>query len=82
MTKNQAILAQFSTAIAAYCGTFVGLFGMQSMKDLIGSDIMVPFTAGEFVTIIEPCDDMESYVGIEGEETGAVSAGFGIFGGD
>ena len=52
------------------------------MKDLIGSDIMVPFTAGEFVTIIEPCDDMESYVGIEGEETGAVSAGFGIFGGD
>jgi len=49
MTKNQAILAQFSTAIAAYCGTFVGLFGMQSMKDLIGSDIMVPFTAGGFV---------------------------------
>jgi len=49
MTKNQAILAQFSTAIAAYCGTFVGLFGMQTMKDYIGDDLMVPFTAGGFI---------------------------------
>lgn len=49
MTKNEAILAQFSTAIAAYCGTFVGLFGMQTMKDYIGDDVMVPFTAGGFI---------------------------------
>jgi zinc transporter 7 len=49
MTKNQAILAQFSTAIAAYCGTFVGLFGMQTMKDYLGDDLMVPFTAGGFI---------------------------------
>lgn len=49
MTKTQAIMAQFSTAIAAYCGTFVGLYGMQTMKDYLGSDLMVPFTAGGFV---------------------------------
>jgi len=49
MTKHQAILAQFSTAIAAYCGTFVGLFGMQTMKDYLGNDLMVPFTAGGFI---------------------------------
>ncbi len=49
MTKNEAIFAQFSTAIAAYCGTFVGLFGMQTVKDFIGNDLMVPFTAGGFV---------------------------------
>ncbi len=49
MTKNQAILAQFSTAIAAYCGTFVGLFGVQSVTDYVGSDIMTPFVAGGFV---------------------------------
>eukprot|EP00557_Chaetoceros_sp_GSL56_P005375 CAMPEP_0176488756 /NCGR_PEP_ID=MMETSP0200_2-20121128/6893_1 /TAXON_ID=947934 /ORGANISM="Chaetoceros sp., Strain GSL56" /LENGTH=402 /DNA_ID=CAMNT_0017885789 /DNA_START=179 /DNA_END=1385 /DNA_ORIENTATION=- len=49
MTKSQAIMAQFSTAIAAYCGTFVGLYGMQTMKDYLGSDLMVPFTAGGFV---------------------------------
>lgn len=49
MTKPQAIMAQFSTAIAAYCGTFVGLYGMQTMKDYLGSDLMVPFTAGGFV---------------------------------
>lgn len=53
MTKHQAILAQFSTAIAAYCGTFVGLFGAQTLKVFINNgddtDLMVPFTAGGFV---------------------------------
>ncbi len=49
MTKNEALFAQFSTAIAAYCRTFVGLFGMQTVKDFIGNDLMVPFTTGRFV---------------------------------
>ena len=42
-------MTQFSTAIAAYCGTFIGLFGMDQMKQIIGYDLMVPFTAGGFI---------------------------------
>jgi hypothetical protein len=49
MTKNQAIKTQFSTAIAAYCGTLIGLLGMEQMKQIIGYDLMVPFTAGGFI---------------------------------
>lgn len=49
MTKKQAIMTQFSTAIAAYCGTLIGLFGMDQMKQIIGYDLMVPFTAGGFI---------------------------------
>ncbi len=49
MTKNQAIKTQFSTAIAAYMGTYVGLVGMEHMKLFFGYDLMVPFTAGGFI---------------------------------
>mmetsp|Transcript_24912 Transcript_24912/g.37241 ORF Transcript_24912/g.37241 Transcript_24912/m.37241 type:complete len:335 (-) Transcript_24912:191-1195(-) len=49
MTKKQAIMTQFSTAIAAYCGTFFGLLGMEQMKSVLGYDLMIPFTAGGFV---------------------------------
>lgn len=49
MSKKQAIKAQFSTAIAAYCGTFVGLFGMGYMKNIFEYDLMIPFTAGGFI---------------------------------
>jgi len=61
MTKHQAILAQFATALAAYAGTFVGLFGAEFMKYWMGSDSesesdsnmdwMIPFTAGGFVYV-------------------------------
>jgi len=51
MTKKQAILAQFSTAIAAFLGTFVGLlplilpgYGLQAFQH-----VLIPFTAGGFV---------------------------------
>lgn len=51
MSKKQAIVTQFSTAIAAYCGTFVGLLGMEQMKTALGYDydLMIPFTAGGFI---------------------------------
>ena len=49
MSKKQAIKTQFSTAIAAYCGTFVGLFGMEYMKNIFEYDLMIPFTAGGFI---------------------------------
>lgn len=49
MTKKQAIQTQFTTAIAAYCGTIIGLFGMEQMKLALGYDLMVPFTAGGFI---------------------------------
>lgn len=48
-TKIQAIQTQFITALAAYCGTFVGLYGMVALKDVMGSDLMTPFTAGGFL---------------------------------
>ena len=49
MSKRQAIKAQFGTAIAAYCGTFVGLIAMERMRNFVGYDLMVPFTAGGFL---------------------------------
>lgn len=48
-TKKEAIMLQFSTAIAAYCGTFVGLGLFETVQNMFGSEIMVPFTAGGFV---------------------------------
>lgn len=48
-TKTEAIMLQFSTAIAAYCGTFVGLGLFETVQNIFGSEIMVPFTAGGFV---------------------------------
>mmetsp|Transcript_17777 Transcript_17777/g.20247 ORF Transcript_17777/g.20247 Transcript_17777/m.20247 type:complete len:342 (+) Transcript_17777:192-1217(+) len=49
IAKNRAIMIQFSTAIAAYCGTLVGLFGMEQLKGIIGYDFMTPFTSGGFL---------------------------------
>lgn len=49
MSKRQAIRAQFGTALAAYCGTLVGLMAMERMRDFVGFDLMVPFTAGGFL---------------------------------
>lgn len=49
MSKSQAIKTQFTTAIAAYCGTVVGLIGMEQMKHVFGYDLMIPFTAGGFI---------------------------------
>ena len=49
MSKRQAITAQFGTAIAAYCGTLFGLLAMERMRDFVGYDLMVPFTAGGFL---------------------------------
>ena len=45
MSKRQAIQAQFSTALAAFGGTLVGLVASTS----IGHDVLIPFTAGGFV---------------------------------
>jgi len=48
MSKRQAIMAQFSTAIAAFLGTFVGL-AASSFDDTLGHEVLLPFTAGGFV---------------------------------
>jgi zinc transporter 7 len=48
-SKMEAIKTQFVTAVAAYCGTFVGLYGMTAMKEILGNDLMIPFTAGGFL---------------------------------
>ena len=42
-------MTQFSTAFAAYCGTIIGLLGVEQMKHIFGYDLMVPFTAGGFI---------------------------------
>lgn len=51
MSKRQAIMAQFSTAIAAFCGTIVGLLMVQHVQEFIGFDILVPITAGGFLYV-------------------------------
>lgn len=48
LTRNMAIGAQFLTAIAAFLGTFFGLFSGQIIEGL-GHDVLLPFTAGGFV---------------------------------
>eukprot|EP00559_Dactyliosolen_fragilissimus_P004852 CAMPEP_0184865870 /NCGR_PEP_ID=MMETSP0580-20130426/19487_1 /TAXON_ID=1118495 /ORGANISM="Dactyliosolen fragilissimus" /LENGTH=340 /DNA_ID=CAMNT_0027365245 /DNA_START=185 /DNA_END=1210 /DNA_ORIENTATION=+ len=49
MSKRQAILTQFSTAIAALCGTFIGIFATMSIELTSGYQYMIPFTAGGFL---------------------------------
>ena len=49
MTKQQAILTQFSTAIPTFIGTYAGLVGMEQVESIFGYDLMVPFTAGGFI---------------------------------
>jgi len=49
MSKKQAIATQFSTSIAAFFGTCIGLMTMGKVGGIAGYDIMVPFTAGGFV---------------------------------
>jgi len=51
-SKKQAILAQFFTALAAFCGTGVGLMAMH-VQEL--GNAMLPFTAGGFVYIAACC---------------------------
>ena len=48
LTRNVAIGAQFLTAIAAFLGTAVGLYGGQIIEGL-GHDVLLPFTAGGFL---------------------------------
>lgn len=54
LSKKQAIIAQFFTALSAFCGTFVGLMAMHMTED-IGNGILLPFTAGGFVYISACC---------------------------
>ena len=48
MNKRQAIMAQFSTAIAAFVGTFVGLMA-SAFDDTLGHEVLLPFVSGGFV---------------------------------
>ena len=48
MSKRQAIMAQFSTAIAAFVGTIVGLMA-STFDDTLGHEVLLPFVSGGFV---------------------------------
>uniref|UniRef100_A0A7S0AYV9 Uncharacterized protein n=1 Tax=Minutocellus polymorphus TaxID=265543 RepID=A0A7S0AYV9_9STRA len=48
MSKRQAIMAQFSTAIAAFFGTIVGLLA-SAFDDTLGHEVLLPFVSGGFV---------------------------------
>ena len=48
MSKRQAIAAQFSTAIAAFVGTIVGLLA-SAFDDTLGHEVLLPFVSGGFV---------------------------------
>jgi zinc transporter 7 len=48
MSKSQAIMAQFSTAIAAFVGTIVGLMA-SAFDDTLGHEVLLPFVSGGFV---------------------------------
>ena len=48
MSKRQAIAAQFSTAIAAFIGTIVGLLA-SAFDDTLGHEVLLPFVSGGFV---------------------------------
>ena len=48
MSKRQAIVAQFSTAIAAFVGTIVGLLA-SAFDDTLGHEVLLPFVSGGFV---------------------------------
>ena len=48
MSKRQAIVAQFSTAIAAFVGTIVGLVA-SAFDDTLGHEVLLPFVSGGFV---------------------------------
>ena len=48
MSKRQAIVAQFSTAIAAFIGTLVGLMA-SAFDDTLGHEVLLPFVSGGFV---------------------------------
>ena len=58
MSKKQAILAQFFTALAAFCGTGVGLMAMDSIQKQEHQELgnaLLSFTAGGFVYISACC---------------------------
>jgi len=48
LSRNQAIMAQFVTALGAFLGTAIGLFADKLIEGL-GHDFLLPFTAGGFV---------------------------------
>lgn len=48
LTRNEAIGAQFLTAIAAFAGTALGLYSSE-VVDGLGADALLPFTAGGFL---------------------------------
>ena len=48
MSKKQAIMAQFSTAITAFLGTIVGLLA-SAFDDTLGHEVLLPFVSGCFV---------------------------------
>ena len=48
MSKRQAIVAQFSTAVAAFVGTIVGLMA-STFDDTLGHEVLLPFVSGGFV---------------------------------
>mmetsp|Transcript_9755 Transcript_9755/g.12393 ORF Transcript_9755/g.12393 Transcript_9755/m.12393 type:complete len:368 (-) Transcript_9755:307-1410(-) len=74
-SRNEALMAQFGTALAAFCGTIVGLFAATAVEEGIGFDALLPFTCGGFVYLA--CVTILPEVLEETETTGHLSNGGG-----
>lgn len=83
MSKRQAIMAQFSTAIAAFIGTAVGLLA-SSFDDTLGHEVLLPFVSGGFVYLAacsilpELLEERNAGIILRSAQVLAFSAGIGF----
>lgn len=83
MSKRQAIVAQFSTAIAAFIGTIVGLLA-SSVDDTLGHEVLLPFVSGGFVylascsILLELLEERDVSVVLRSAQVLAFGAGVGF----
>ena len=82
LSRNQAVMCQFLTALGAFLGTAAGLFA-GSVVDGLGHDFLLPFTAGGFVylacvTILPEILDAEASFTLRLMQIGSFLIGLGF----
>ena len=82
LSRNQAVMCQFLTALGAFLGTAAGLFA-GSLVDGFGHDFLLPFTAGGFVylacvTILPEILDAEASFTLRLMQIGSFLIGLGF----
>ncbi|EJK73366.1 hypothetical protein THAOC_05015 [Thalassiosira oceanica] len=82
LSRNQAVMCQFLTALGAFLGTAAGLFA-GSLVDGLGHDFLLPFTAGGFVylacvTILPEILDAEASFTLRLMQIGSFLIGLGF----